>query len=174
LCGEFFGEQADVPAEQSAPGEDPWVPPAYAYPGRARHSRRAQAQGPRSAFGLTRRPSVLPAAARMRARTEFTATVRGGTRAAVPALVVHLSAGGDPGSRRVGFVVNRAVGGAAVRNRFRRRLRHLMRARIDNLPDGTRVVIRANPSAAARASAELAADLDRALTRAAGQRAGAR
>jgi ribonuclease P protein component len=165
LCGEFLGEQADVPAEQPAPGEDPRVPAAHAHPGRARHSRRAAAQGPRSALGLTRRLSVLPAAARMRARTEFTATVRGGVRAAAPALVVHLSEASDFPERRVGFVVSRAVGGAVVRNRVRRRLRHLMRQRLDQLPAGARLVIRANPAAAARSSADLAADLDRAIAR---------
>ena len=117
---------------------------------------------------------MLPAAARMRARTEFTATVRGGRRAAAPALVVHLSAGADPGLPQVGFVVNRAVGGAVVRNRVRRRLRHLMRARLVTLPAGTRVVIRANPAADGRSSTQLAADLDRALTRALGQPAGSR
>ena len=100
-------------------------------------------------------PSVLPAAARMRARTEFTATVRGGSRSAAPALVVHLAGGSAPDVPRVGFVVNRAVGGAVVRNRVRRRLRHLMRARIEWLPAGARVVVRANPAAGTSWSAEL-------------------
>ena len=110
----------------------------------------------------------------MRARTEFTATVRGGARAAAPALVVHLATDAAPAVPHVGFVVNRAVGGAVVRNRVRRRLRHLMRARLQTLPAGARVVIRANPSAASRPGTQLAADLDRALARAATQQAGAR
>jgi ribonuclease P protein component len=70
--------------------------------------------------------------------------------------------------------VSRGVGGAVVRNRVRRRLRHLMRERLDRLPPGARVVIRANPAAADRSSAQLAADLDRALTRAGEHRDGAR
>jgi len=79
--------------------------------------------------------------------------------------VVHLAGGSAPDVPRVGFVVNRAVGGAVVRNRVRRRLRHLMRARLEWLPAGARVVVRANPAAGTSSSAQLAADLDRALRR---------
>jgi ribonuclease P protein component len=106
----------------------------------------------------------------MRARTAFTATVRGGVRSAVPALVVHLDATPEEASAQVGFIVSRAVGGAVVRNRVRRRLRHLMRERLDLLPPGGRLVVRVNPSAVARSSTELVADLDRALDRALTQR----
>jgi len=110
---------------------------------------------------------VLPAAARMRARTEFTVTVRGGARATSPALVVHLAHGqADALSPHVGLIVTRSVGGAVERNRVRRRLRHLMRERLDRLPTTARVVVRANPVAASRSSAELGADLDLALDRA--------
>jgi ribonuclease P protein component len=62
---------------------------------------------------------------------------------------------------RVGFVVSKAVGNAVVRNRVKRRLRHLLRERVAALPDGCLVVVRANPGAAD--SDDLARDLDRAL-----------
>lgn len=72
----------------------------------------------------------------------------------------------DPhGPVTAGFVVSKAVGTAVVRNRVKRRLRHLVADRIDALPPGTRLVVRALPSAAATDSAGLAADLDRALGR---------
>jgi len=67
-------------------------------------------------------------------------------------------------SVRAGFVVSKAVGGAVVRNRVRRRLRHLMRSRLDLLPDRTDVVVRALPGAANRTYAALGADLDGALS----------
>jgi ribonuclease P protein component len=111
---------------------------------------------------------VLPAAARLRRRAEFTAAVRGGYRAATPLLVVHLRLA-DPahGSRSsaAGFVVARPVGDAVDRNRVRRRLRHLVRERLDQLPPGAHLVVRANPAAAAASSAGLAAQLDRALAK---------
>lgn len=63
----------------------------------------------------------------------------------------------------MGFVVSKAVGVAVVRHRVARRLRHLMRDRLPNLPEGTLVVVRALPAAAHAASDELGADLDGAL-----------
>lgn len=71
---------------------------------------------------------------------------------------------------RVGFVVPRAVGGAVVRNRVRRQLRHLMRARLAELPAGSSVVVRALPAAATVSATILAADLDAALSRCAPSR----
>jgi ribonuclease P protein component len=70
---------------------------------------------------------------------------------------------GDPA--KVGFVVSRAVGSAVVRNRVKRRLRELMRARLASLPEGCQLVVRAHPAAAGVRQADLAADLDLALGR---------
>ncbi|MCP2168967.1 ribonuclease P protein component [Goodfellowiella coeruleoviolacea] len=66
----------------------------------------------------------------------------------------------DGPSTRVGFVVSKAVGNAVIRHRVARKLRHLMRDRLDALPPGTRLVVRALPAAATSTSAELGADLD--------------
>ncbi|MDU7025398.1 MAG: ribonuclease P protein component, partial [Cutibacterium acnes] len=49
---------------------------------------------------------------------------------------------------RVGFVVSKTVGNAVTRNRVKRRLRHLCRPLVDELEDGTVVVVRALPAAA--------------------------
>jgi ribonuclease P protein component len=102
---------------------------------------------------------VLPAAARLRRRADFTAVVRGGFRAGGPVLVVHLSppapTASPAASTTAGFVVSRAVGPAVVRNRVRRRLRHLTRAHLGRLPVGAALVVRALPAAASASSAEL-------------------
>ena len=50
-----------------------------------------------------------------------------------------------------------------VRNLVRRRLRHLMRVRVEALAAGVDVVVRALPGAALRTYAELETDLDAAL-----------
>jgi ribonuclease P protein component len=60
----------------------------------------------------------------------------------------------------VGFVVSRVVGGAVVRNKVRRRLRHLARGYLGSLPEGSLLVVRANPRAATARQADLAAELD--------------
>jgi ribonuclease P protein component len=104
----------------------------------------------------------------MRHSDDFRAAVRSGRRAGRPRLVVHLAAPaadavGRPAS--VGFVVSRQVGPSVVRNRVRRRLRHLMLDRLDRLPAGSRAVVRANPAAASASFADLASDLDAALRR---------
>lgn len=113
---------------------------------------------------------MLPARARLRHRQDFSAAVRRGRRAGARTLSVHVLPDGSPGAKQrpaqVGLVVGRAVGGAVVRNRVRRQLRHLVRERLADLPGGMVIVVRAAPPAAGRPTAGLAEDLDRALTRA--------
>jgi ribonuclease P protein component len=81
-------------------------------------------------------------------------------------VVVHLLLSGSGNPPRVGFVVSRAVGGSVVRHRVQRRLRHLCRERLDLLPGGTELVVRALPPAVEATYQELGADLDRCLERA--------
>ena len=83
-------------------------------------------------------------------------------------MVLHLADPGivgPPAPPRVGFVVGRQVGPAVVRNRVRRRLRHLTRDLLERLPDSTELVVRALPLAAAMSSEELGAELTRCLDR---------
>ena len=103
----------------------------------------------------------------MRSGEDFRATVRRGARAARPTLVTHVirPTGADAGATSVGFVVSRSVGSAVDRNRVKRRLRHLMRTRLADMPAGSRIVIRALPPARDASSALLGDDLDRALGR---------
>ncbi len=117
---------------------------------------------------------MLPRSHRLTAGEDFRHALRRGRRAGSATLVVHLaprSGDGDPRPARVGFAVSRAVGIAVVRNRVKRRLRHLMRERLAMLPVGSLVVVRALPPAATVSSAALAVDLDACLARAAGETA---
>ena len=103
---------------------------------------------------------MLPAAARMRRRTEFRAALSRGSRAGRPLISGHLLVRSADEPARVGFVVTRKVGPAVVRNRVKRRLRHLARGRLRSLPGGSLLVLRAHPSAAAARQEDLAAELD--------------
>ena len=119
---------------------------------------------------------MLPADRRVKRGDEFARAIRGGRRAGRTTLVAHLwSVDRDAaessveeartGPARAGFVVSKAVGTAVTRNRVKRRLRHLVAARMDKLPDGAVLVVRALPPAAGAAIGELARDLDSALGR---------
>jgi ribonuclease P protein component len=108
----------------------------------------------------------------MRRSADFEATVRRGARAGRGTLVVHCRAVPDAGTRtRVGLVVSRAVGGAVVRNKVRRRLRGVVVEQRATLPAGADVVVRALPPAAAADYASLSEDLRSAL-RSAARKAG--
>lgn len=136
---------------------------------------------------------MLPAEQRLRRRSDFTHVVKHGARASRPLLTVHvtlpaLSASTAPTAvpggaadaalyarsaassyappARAGLVVSKAVGGAVVRHRTARRLRHLLRPQLAALPGGALVVVRAAPPAGSATSAQLAGELDSALRRA--------
>jgi len=99
---------------------------------------------------------VLPAPNRLRSSADFARIVRGGVRVGRPTLVVH-ALKQDGTTTRVGFVVSKAVGGAVVRNRVKRRLRALVRPLVVTSTQCD-VVVRALPSAATQPS-RLADDL---------------
>ena len=99
---------------------------------------------------------MLPAAARLRSSDDFRTTVRRGRRVGRPTLVLHVLSRPDT-ICRAGFVVSKAVGGAVTRNRVKRRLRHMVAARLAGQTRGVDVVVRALP-AAASAPGRLAED----------------
>ncbi|BCJ43622.1 ribonuclease P protein component [Actinoplanes ianthinogenes] len=108
---------------------------------------------------------MLAATQRLRRSADFAAAIRGGRRAGRGTLVVHLLID-EPAhatTARAGFVVSKAVGNAVVRNKVRRRLRHLVRPLLAELPPGASLVVRALPPAAQAGFADLATDLEGAL-----------
>jgi ribonuclease P protein component len=132
---------------------------------------------------------VLPQPLRLRRRPEFRLAVRAGRRSGRRTLVAHVWQPAESRSgtgstfhpaesspvvtsgwvpARVGFVVGRGVGSAVTRNRVKRRLRHLMRPRMNRLTGGSLCVIRALPPAASASYGELERDLDAALLNAGG------
>lgn len=122
---------------------------------------------------------MLPRPRRVNRPADFRRVLRRGRRCGRRHLVVHahrdtvpatdgsttVPVATDPVPSRAGLVVGRGVGPAVVRHRVSRRLRHLLADRLDRIPHGTDVVVRAQAPAAAATSAELGDDLDAALRR---------
>ena len=92
--------------------------------------------------------------ARVRGRAQF-AAFRHGTNLRSEHFSVRVAPSERPGRPGVAFAISRKVGPAVVRNRLRRRLRHVMQALESDL-DPTRVyLISARPSAALLTFSEL-------------------
>lgn len=97
----------------------------------------------------------------MRRRGDFASATMRGSRAGRSLVSGHLLIEADSDRPAVvGFVVSKAVGTAVVRNKVKRRLRHLARAHLGSLPRGSLLVLRASPRAATACQADLAADFD--------------
>ncbi|MDY7087525.1 MAG: ribonuclease P protein component [Actinomycetota bacterium] len=104
---------------------------------------------------------MLPAAQRVRRSADFAAAIRGGRRVGRGTVVVHLllEEPAQASTARAGFVVSKAVGNAVTRNEVKRRLRHLVRPTLDELPGGSMLIVRALPAAAGASYAALGTDL---------------
>jgi ribonuclease P protein component len=99
---------------------------------------------------------VLPAAARVRTRSDHKLIAQTGCRVRRGSLVLSMAAApGDAsvvdrvgaGQPRATAIAGRRVGPAVTRNRVKRRLRELLRVRLDAQPAGSLLVVRALPGA---------------------------
>ena len=91
-------------------------------------------------------------------RTEFEAVYGSGRRRAGKQFVVFYRANGL-GRSRFGISVKKALGGAVVRNRIRRRIREILRLHDLEIPSGWDIVIHPRSSVARAKFAPLAAEL---------------
>ena len=120
---------------------------------------------------------MLDRANRVTRPVDFRSAVRRGRRVVTPSFTLHVlqrssvhSAipGGDGvelDPTRFGFIVTKAVGGAVVRNKVRRRLRAVSRELLPSLGDGRDIVMRALPGSDKLEWATLHAEIAGALSR---------
>lgn len=99
--------------------------------------------------------------------TDFAATVKHGTRAVQPDLVIYARPGNTTAAEapKVGLIITRSVGSAVQRHQLARRLRHVARGVVDGLHRSAHVVIRALPSSRDLGSARLEEELRAGLRR---------
>lgn len=97
----------------------------------------------------TPRRHAFPKSLRLKSRREFLVVQDTGLKVSADCvLAIVKPQSRDVGETRVGFTVSSKVGNAVVRNRVRRRLRELFRARRAELPKGLDMVLIARNSAA--------------------------
>jgi ribonuclease P protein component len=106
----------------------------------------------------------MPALPMLRRRADFEAIGRDGTARSTPILVLR-ALRTDRTETRIGLATPRTLGGAVQRNRVRRRLRALVRARMERIGPGWDLLLIARPAAGTATHAELGAALDALLRR---------
>ena len=95
-------------------------------------------------------------------RGEFDAVYRAGKRRSGPHFTVFFRANQLPLSR-FGFSIKKALGGAVVRNRIRRRVREIVRCHRQEIPAGWDIVIHPKSAVAKKPFANLETELLRVL-----------
>ena len=91
-------------------------------------------------------------------KADFDAVYRHGKRRSNSHFTVFSKANDLPESR-FGFSIKRALGGAVVRNRIRRRTREVIRLHRQEIPAGWDIVIHPKPNVATAAFPALTAEL---------------
>jgi len=84
---------------------------------------------------------------------DFDAVYRHGRSVSTRFLVLNSFGRDDDGPPRIGFAVPRGIGSAVVRNRVKRQLREVWRARLEEIPPGRDFVLIARPGLAEAAEA---------------------
>jgi ribonuclease P protein component len=100
----------------------------------------------------------FPREARLVRRGDFDAVYRAGKRRSNSHFTVFLRANQMPHTR-FGFSIKKALGGAVVRNRIRRRVREIVRCHRLEIPAGWDIVIHPKSNVSKAEFAALAADL---------------
>jgi ribonuclease P protein component len=105
---------------------------------------------------------TFPREAKLVRKSEFDEVYRAGKRRSSSHFTVFVRPSGRPVSR-FGFSIKKALGGAVLRNRMRRRLREIVRCHRQEIPSGCDIVIHPKNSVATAPLPALTADFLRLL-----------
>jgi ribonuclease P protein component len=84
---------------------------------------------------------VLPKPNRLRAGSDFNLITKTGARFSSPNLVLYANTSNTE-QPKVGFIVNRSVGGSVTRHLVTRKLRHYFAGHLAKLPNNLMLVVR--------------------------------
>lgn len=108
---------------------------------------------------------TLPKAARLRRSADVRRVLDHGETVAGPLAALYWYDRTDSRGPRIAVIASRRVGSAVVRNRVRRRIKHVFRQRLDDLPPFRDYVVIARQRAATADAAQLASELALLLAR---------
>ena len=154
-------DEEDVSAKEARAKARAWLHGPHGYQGRSPRARPSPGQGAQEADRLSGEPPQgrMPALSTLRRRVDFEAIARDGRSRSTPLLVVRWLRT-ERAETRVGLSTPRALGGAVQRNRVRRRLRGLVRQRLDDIGPGWDLLLIARPAAGQATYADLGHALD--------------
>jgi ribonuclease P protein component len=153
--------EEDVSAQEARAEARAWLPSPDGHEGRTPRARSSSGQGAHEAQRLTaeRATESMPVLPMLRRRADFEAIGRQGTARSTPILVLR-ALRTDRAETRIGLSTPRTLGGAVQRNRVRRRLRELVRTRMDGIGPGWDILLIARPAAGTATYAELGEAFD--------------
>ena len=139
-------DEADLPAQEATPRQGARLPRTDANGRRPPHPDRASRSRSEAADGLTiGRGDTKPRLVMLSRPQDFAAFGGGGTTRSHPLLTARFRRT-DLETTRIGLSTSRALGGAVVRNRVRRRLREALRVMAPSFQPGWDVLIIARPA----------------------------
>jgi ribonuclease P protein component len=160
--------ETDVSAQRAPAEASAWFPRSHGDAGRSRDPEAPPREGPEASLGV----SSVQRRHRLSRSRDFDAVYRQGRSTSTRFLVLYwFDRDDDPGEPRLGLAVPKAAGNAVARNRIKRQLRELWRARLESVPGGRDYVLIAKPGLSEAVAANgfdwLGARVDEVLTKAA-------
>jgi ribonuclease P protein component len=152
--GQHATDEKDLPAQEARPEAGTRLPRSHGFEGWSPRACPPPGEGARQAERLTATRLRVPPFSVLRRKADFDAIGRRGTVRTTRQLVLR-SLRTDRPETRIGLSTPRTLGGAVQRNRVRRRLRELIRERLDAIGTGWDLLLIARPEAAAASHAEL-------------------
>ena len=135
--------EADLPTKRSPPQAQTRFSCAHGDARRPRDPEASPRKGPRAAVRVGAAPVKRPN--RLSRSRDFDAVYRRGRSASTRFLVLYWFPQEEPGEPRFGFSVPRTVGDSVARNKIKRQLREVWRARLESVPPGKDYVLIVRP-----------------------------
>jgi ribonuclease P protein component len=136
--------ETHLPAKRSTAKAQARFPGAHGDPCRPRHPQAPPGARPEAPFRVA--PAPVQRRNRLSRSRDFDAVYRQGRSTSTRFLVLYwFEREEDPGEPRLGLAVPRAAGNAVARNRIKRQLREVWRARLEGLPQNRDYVLIVRP-----------------------------